>query len=102
MLWLQSPAFAHFAGNTHNKKEQGVNMKYSLKAIQDNIVTTKTVLKNVIEFVDASCLAAVSGFAIFIALKHLQGNWYKALLFAGVVIALQAFILLVRHFNHPN
>lgn len=71
------------------------------QTIKDNIVTTKTVLKNVGEFVDASCLAAVSGFAITEALRH-SGFWYKALLFAGVVIALQAFILLVRHFNYSK
>jgi hypothetical protein len=70
--------------------------------ILTNVTTTKTVLKNVSEFVDAACLAAVSGFAIFTALKHLDSNWYKALLFAGVVIALQAFVLLVKHFNYSK
>lgn len=68
--------------------------------IKNHISTTRTVTKNFCEFLDAACLAGVSGFAIYQALDQ-KGFWYKALLFAGLVIALQAFLLLVRHFNHP-
>lgn len=74
---------------------------YMKDKILSNVTTTKTVLKNVSEFVDAACLSAVSGFAVSEGLKH-TGFWYKALLFAGVVIALQAFVLLVRHFNYSR
>lgn len=65
-----------------------------------NWKTTKIVVTNALEFLDAACLAGVSGFAIYSALtKHTI--WYKVLLFAGCVIALQAFVLLVKHFNKP-
>lgn len=67
-----------------------------------NWTTTKVVLKNVSEFVDAAALAAVSGYAIYEALQsNHKSFWYKALLIAGVLIALQAFVLLVKHFNKP-
>jgi hypothetical protein len=72
--------------------------------VKDNLnnygTTIKTVCKNVAEFADGLALAAVSGYAIYEALKH-TSYWYKALLVAGVLIALQAFVLLVRHFNKP-
>jgi hypothetical protein len=68
--------------------------------VKQNYQTAKTVTKNVIEFYDALCLAGVSGFAIWQALDKYRGSfWYKLLLLAGVTIALQAFILLVRSFN---
>lgn len=66
--------------------------------LKTNWKTTKTVWSNLTEFVDAVCLGSVSGFSIYTAL-HQKGFWYKLLLFAGLVIALQAFVLLVRHFN---
>lgn len=66
-----------------------------------NWTTTKIVWSNLCEFVDAACLASVSGFGIYTALQHKHEFWYDALLFAGLVIALQAFVLLVRHFNKP-
>lgn len=62
--------------------------------------TTKVVAKNVAEFTDAAALTAVSGYSIYEALKH-SSVWYRGLLVAGVLIALQAFVLLVRHFNKP-
>lgn len=61
---------------------------------------TRTVTTNAVEFLDAACLAGVSGYAIYSALTK-QTIWYKLLLFAGMVIALQAFVLLVKHFNKP-
>lgn len=67
----------------------------------DDWATAKTVLKNLSEFLDAAALAAVSGYSIDEALKH-QTFWYKVLLVAGVLIALQAFVLLVKHFNKPQ
>jgi hypothetical protein len=60
--------------------------------------TTTVVTKNVLEFADAAALAAVSGFAIYSSYNK-QSYWYKALLLAGVLISLQAFVLLVRTFN---
>lgn len=65
--------------------------------------SVKTVLKNVCEFTEASALSVVSGYAIYQAL-HLMSHsfWYKGLLLAGVIIALMAFVLLVRHFNRPT
>lgn len=66
--------------------------------IKQDVATTKTVVKNVAEFVDAVALTAVSVYSIFEGLHH-KTFWYRALLVAGVLIALQAFVLLVRHFN---
>ena len=71
------------------------------KKAADNITAIKTVSKNVFEFADATALSAVSGFSIYQSLHH-TSVWYKALLVAGVLIALQAAILLVRHFNKSN
>jgi len=69
--------------------------------VKQNWSATKVVTKNVSEFVDAACLAIVSGFAIYQArYSDLKKLWADILLFAGLVIALQAFVLLVRHFNH--
>jgi len=76
-----------------------------MKNIKDTAIkdfnTAKVIWKNFIELMDAVCLTAVSGYSIYEALRHTQ-LWYKALLFAGVVIALQAFVLLVKHFNKPG
>jgi hypothetical protein len=60
---------------------------------------TKTIVKNFTEFLDASCLMAVSTYAVYESLHHRREWVYEALLFAGLVIGLQAFVLLVRHFN---
>lgn len=72
--------------------------------VKKNWDTTSTVFKNFVEIVDAACLAGVSGYAIYVELhnphKHL---WGYALLYAGLAIALQAFILFVRALNKkPN
>lgn len=67
--------------------------------VSEFIATTKNIWANASEFVNASCLAAVSGYAGYQALHNLQDNWYKALLFASIVIALEALTLYVRHFN---
>lgn len=77
-------------------------MKYKVAdKVSTHIDTLRTVSKNVAEFVDATCLAVVSGFAIYQARynRNLKSLWASVLLFAGLVIALQAFVLLVRHFN---
>lgn len=66
--------------------------------LKKNWLAVKTVSKNFAEFLDASCLLAVSGFSGYEAL-HNSGIWYKLLMFASAVIGLQAFVLLVRHFN---
>lgn len=71
--------------------------------IKQNWSATKVVTKNIAEFVDATCLAIVSGFAIYQAHfgnLHLSKVYSDVLMFAGLVIALQAFVLLVRHFNY--
>ena len=70
----------------------------SSEAVKRNWKTTKVVVKNLVELVDAVALAAVAGFAIYSSLGE-TANWYKALLGAGVLIAVQATLLLVRHFN---
>lgn len=58
----------------------------------------KTVSKNFAEFAEASALAGVSGFAIYSGLQN-DSLAYKALGVAGVLIALRATQLLVKHFN---
>lgn len=68
------------------------------EAVKRNWKTTKVVSKNLVELVDAVALAAVAGFAIYSSLGE-SGNWYKALMGAGVLISIQATLLLVRHFN---
>lgn len=60
--------------------------------------TTTRVSKNVAEFVEASALAGVSGFAIYTGLNN-DGIAYSALLFAGAVVVLRAFQQLVKVFN---
>lgn len=80
-------------------------MENAKKTVTANIGSIKTVATNLAEFVDAACLAIVSGFAIYQAhfgKLGLTKLWSDVLLFAGLVIALQAFILLVKHFNHPT
>jgi hypothetical protein len=65
------------------------------KNVKQNWQATRVVTSNFAEFVDAACLAGVAGFAIYSSL-HKKEFWYRALLFAGLVIALQAFLLLVK------
>jgi hypothetical protein len=60
---------------------------------------TKTVWKNFVELLDASCLSVVSVYAIYEALQHSHEWQFKGLLLAGVVIALQAFILFCATFE---
>lgn len=72
------------------------------KLVKTEATAIRNVVKNLCEFVDAACLAGVSGYAITEALKHHGKFWYELLLFAGLVIALQAFVLLVRHFNYSR
>lgn len=57
--------------------------------------------KNAFEFVDAACLSVVSGYAMYQGWHN--ATWFGWILrFAGAAIALQAFVLLVRHFNKPE
>lgn len=70
-------------------------------AVSNFTATTRNVWANASEFVNASCLAAVSGYSGYQALQHIKDNWYRALLFASVVIALEALTLYLRHFNRP-
>lgn len=71
--------------------------------IKDNITrnwkTTKIVGRNLLEFTDAICLTAISGYAITEAFAQRNEFWYQLLLFAGLVVAIQAFLLLVKNFN---
>lgn len=73
--------------------------------IKSNWSAATIVVKNLAEFVDAACLATVSGFAIYqvhFNKVHMSRFYGYVLLFAGFVIALQAFVLLVKHFNQPT
>lgn len=70
--------------------------------ISTNIKTTKVVWNNATEFIDAACLAGVSAYAIYESLQQNHKSfWYRTLLLAGCLIAIQAFVLLVKHFNKP-
>lgn len=66
--------------------------------VSKNWKTTQVVSKNVVELVNAAALAAVAGFAIHQSL-HEQSVAYKTLLFAGVLIAVQAAYLFVKSLN---
>jgi hypothetical protein len=70
--------------------------------INENVNTAKVVWKNFLEFTDATCLAVVSGYAIYEALHHKGDFWYMALILAASIIAVQAFVLFVRHLNKPG
>lgn len=74
------------------------------ETVKSNVYTTKVIVHNAVEFLDAACLGIVSGFAIYQALhdKSLHQIWAKVLLFAGLVIALQAALLFIRHLNNPK
>ena len=75
-------------------------INHTRNQVKDNWQSTKTVTKNVAEFVDATCLGIVSGFAIYTAQRTTERNlWEWVLLFSGVAIAFQAFLLLVKHFK---
>ena len=68
--------------------------------VKTNVDTTKTIVTNLGEFLDAVSFTVVALFTVFTAFDHRdESNWYKALLFAGLVVSFQAFRLLVRHFN---
>lgn len=64
------------------------------------VTTVKTVLKNVAEFVDAVAFTAVALFSVFTGFTNREeNNWYYGLLAAGLVVSIQAFALLIRHFK---
>lgn len=69
-------------------------------SVKQNYDQARLITRNVAEFVDAVCLTIVSGFAIYTYVHTVHRTlWDFALGFAGVAIALQAFVLLVKHFN---
>lgn len=71
--------------------------------IKEVVSVTKTCWDNAQELVDAACLASVSGYSIYESLQpNHKSGWYRALLIAGIVIALQAAALFVRHLNKPG
>lgn len=63
-----------------------------------NWKTTQVVVKNVVELVNAIALAGVAGFSIHQSLNE-QSVWYRVLLFAGVLIAVQASALFIKSLN---
>jgi hypothetical protein len=63
--------------------------------------TAGRVARNIADFADAAAVAAVSIYSLNASLHH-KGGWYKLLLVASVLIALQAFWLFVRHFNYTK
>ncbi len=75
-----------------------MNMQKVLTWLRTNWTATKVIARNFGEFIDAVALTSVSGYAVYQGVNHTD-VWYRALLLAGVLIALQAFGLLVRHFN---
>lgn len=76
------------------------NPTTSLKnKVISEVNTVKTVWHNFLELLDAICLTAVSSYAIYESVRHATQLWYKALMVAGLMIALQAFVLLLRHLN---
>ena len=71
-----------------------------VKKVKKGAETANTILKNFAEMVDAACLAGVSGYAIYTEV-HTQHKsfWGWLLLYAGLAIALQAFILFIKALN---
>lgn len=63
-----------------------------------NWKTTQLISKNVVELVNAAALAGVAGYAIHQSFNETAG-WYRVLLFAGVLIALESALLFVRSLN---
>lgn len=76
-----------------------------MSKVKDKATEAKTVVQNVGEFLDGVSFAAVAGFAVFWSIDNLENvrwfvpTWNKALLLAGLVVTVQAFVLLVRHFK---
>lgn len=60
----------------------------------------KTLAKNVGEFLDAVSFTAVALFTLYVSFtKRDESNWYYGLLAAGLIVTVQAFALLKRHFS---
>jgi hypothetical protein len=58
------------------------------------------VLKNVGEFLDAVAFTVVALFSLYAAYTHrTDSKWYYGLLGAGLIVSIQAFGLLVKHFS---
>lgn len=75
-------------------------MKNLVEQLKTRWTDCKRVCNNVAEFLDACFLATVSGYAIYVFVHTADKTlWDWALGLSGVAIALQAFLLLVKHFN---
>jgi len=59
----------------------------------------KMVAKGLFEFLDATALATVSGWAIYTGLQHRGQFWFSLLFAAGAIIAIQAAHLYWKHFS---
>lgn len=60
----------------------------------------KTLARNVGEFLDAVSFTAVALFTLYVSfVKRGESNWYWALLAAGLIVSIQAFALLKKHFS---
>lgn len=60
----------------------------------------QNVLKNFTEFIDAVAFTVVALFAVYHGVKNMNvSKWYWGLLGAGLIVSMQASLLLVRHFN---
>jgi len=73
-------------------------VKQVKKSVQKHWSTTKVVTKNVVDLANATALVGVAGFAIYESI-HERGVWYRVLLLAGVLIAVEGAHLLLKHFN---
>lgn len=70
------------------------------ETVSTKIDHTKTVVTNIGEFLDAVAFTVVALFAVIAGLQHRQDNkWYWGLLAAGLLVSVQAFGLLVKHFS---
>lgn len=74
----------------------GYNIKTGIKL---KLEDCKVIYCNLVEFLDAVFLGVVSGFAIYTYYHATHRHAWEYLLgLSGVAIALQAFILLSKHF----
>lgn len=63
----------------------------------------KTLARNVGEFLDAVSFTAVALFTLYVSfVKRGESNWYWGLLAAALIVAVQAFGLLIKHFKKES
>lgn len=68
--------------------------------LKERLEEGKTIWHNLLEILDATFLAIVSGFAIYTYVHdHDHNLWDFSLGLAGVGIAFQAFLMFVKHLN---